>query len=47
MLFDALQQRGVPSELVLFPDENHWILKPRNIRAWYDAWIGFVRAHVR
>jgi dipeptidyl aminopeptidase/acylaminoacyl peptidase len=37
----------VPSELVLFPDENHWILKPRNIRAWYDAWIGFVRAHVR
>ncbi|HKI74548.1 MAG TPA: S9 family peptidase [Pseudomonadales bacterium] len=41
-LFEGLQARGVPSELCVFPDENHWILKPRNIVAWYDAWIDFV-----
>ncbi|MEN0063016.1 MAG: S9 family peptidase [Myxococcota bacterium] len=41
-LFDALQHHGVPSELVVFPDENHWILRPRNIEAWYDKVLEFV-----
>lgn len=41
-LFTALQARGVESELVVFPDENHWILKPRNVVAWYESWLGFV-----
>jgi len=41
-LFEALQHKGVPSELCVFPDENHWILKPRNIVAWYEAFLGFV-----
>ena len=41
-LFEALQHRGVHSELCVFPDENHWILKPRNVVAWYEAWIGFL-----
>lgn len=41
-LFEALQRHQVPSELVIFPDENHWIQKPRNIVAWYEAWLGFV-----
>ncbi len=36
-LFDALQYFEVESELVIFPDENHWILKPKNIVYWYDA----------
>ena len=36
-LFEALQLHGVESELVVFPDENHWILKPRNIVAWYET----------
>jgi dipeptidyl aminopeptidase/acylaminoacyl peptidase len=42
-LFTALQVRQVPSKLVLFPDEGHWILKPRNSLYWYRAfleWIG-------
>ena len=43
-LFEGLQARGVPSELCVFPDENHWILKPRNIIAWYEAWLAFVTA---
>ncbi|HTJ45874.1 MAG TPA: S9 family peptidase [Kofleriaceae bacterium] len=46
LLFEALRHHGVDAELVVFPDENHWILKPRNIRAWYAAWIDFVGRHL-
>jgi len=45
--FTALQRKGVPSELLVFPDENHWILKPHNsiqwhetVQAWLKRWIG-------
>ncbi|HEU4751850.1 MAG TPA: prolyl oligopeptidase family serine peptidase, partial [Armatimonadota bacterium] len=41
-LFEALQHHGVPSELLVFPDENHWILKPRNTVAWYDTVLEFL-----
>ena len=34
-LFTALQLRGVPSKLIVFPDEGHWILKPQNSEFWY------------
>jgi dipeptidyl aminopeptidase/acylaminoacyl peptidase len=46
-LFEALQYHGVDSELVIFPDENHWILKPRNIVAWYDNVLGFLARHLQ
>ena len=46
-LFEALQRNGVPSELVVFPDENHWILKPRNVIAWYEHVLRFLDAQVR
>jgi len=36
-VFTALQRRGVPSRLLFFPDENHWILKPLNSQLWYDT----------
>jgi dipeptidyl aminopeptidase/acylaminoacyl peptidase len=42
-LFTALQMQKVPSKLVLFPDEGHWVLKPQNSVLWYEqflAWIG-------
>jgi len=45
-LFEALQYHGVTSELLVFPDENHWILKPRNIVAWYEAVLEFVGRHL-
>jgi dipeptidyl aminopeptidase/acylaminoacyl peptidase len=45
-LFEALQRRGVPSELLVFPDENHWILRPRNILRWYQGWLEFVGRHL-
>jgi dipeptidyl aminopeptidase/acylaminoacyl peptidase len=35
-LFHILQNRGVPSRLVYFPDENHWVLKRQNSLFWYD-----------
>ena len=45
-LFTALQRRGVPSKLLYFPDEGHWILKPQNSKLWYrtvgdwfDQWL--------
>ncbi len=41
-LFRTLQSRGVDSELVYYPDENHWILKPNNSIHWYHTvreWI--------
>ena len=46
-LFNMLQNRGVPSKLVYFPDENHWILKPQNSLFWYQTkreWLEKYRA---
>lgn len=36
-LFNTLQTRGVPSKMVYFPDENHWVLKPQNSLFWYQT----------
>jgi dipeptidyl aminopeptidase/acylaminoacyl peptidase len=45
--FTALQRKGVESEFLTFPDENHWVLKPQNSLEWHDTiqswlkrWIG-------
>jgi dipeptidyl aminopeptidase/acylaminoacyl peptidase len=35
LMFTLLQRRNVPSKLLVFPDENHWVLKPANARLWY------------
>ena len=45
-LFEALQHFGIESEIVIFPDENHWILKPRNILAWNAAMLDFFGRHL-
>ncbi len=44
--FNALQRLGIPSKLLYFPDENHWVLKPANsilwhemVLAWLDKWL--------
>ena len=34
MAFNAARLRGVPAEMLIFPDENHWILKPQNAMLW-------------
>jgi dipeptidyl aminopeptidase/acylaminoacyl peptidase len=41
-VFTALQRRGVPSELLYYPDENHWVLKPADRVQWYDAVIAWM-----
>ncbi|WP_341208874.1 S9 family peptidase [uncultured Sphingomonas sp.] len=40
--FTALQRRDIPSRLVVFPDENHWVLKPANSRQWYREVLGWM-----
>ncbi len=35
--FNALQRRGIPSKLIYFPDENHWVLKPHNSIFWHET----------
>ena len=41
--FSALQRQGVPSKLLVFPDEGHWILKPQNSEFWYTTFLGWLR----
>jgi dipeptidyl aminopeptidase/acylaminoacyl peptidase len=40
--FTALQRRNIPSRLLIFPDENHWVLKPANSVQWYDEVFGWM-----
>ncbi|MBL0143731.1 MAG: S9 family peptidase [Betaproteobacteria bacterium] len=43
--YNTLQARGVPSRLVWFPDESHWVLKPRNSKLWYAEVFDWLAAH--
>jgi dipeptidyl aminopeptidase/acylaminoacyl peptidase len=36
-LFTTLQRLGIPSKMLYFPDEGHWVLKPQNSRLWYKT----------
>ena len=36
-LFTTLQMEGVPSEMLYFPDEGHWVMKPQNSQLWYKT----------
>ena len=40
--FTALQRRDIPSKLLVFPDENHWVLKPKNSLQWYGEALGWL-----
>ena len=41
-LFTALQYMGVPSRLIYFPDEGHWVLTPANSALWYGEVVGWL-----
>jgi dipeptidyl aminopeptidase/acylaminoacyl peptidase len=45
--FSALQRQGVPSKLVVFPDEGHWVLKPLNGQFWYKTLIEWVDKYTK
>jgi len=44
--FTALQRRNIPSRLLIFPDENHWVLKPKNSVQWYDEVFGWMGRYI-
>jgi len=44
-LFTALQEMKVPSKLVQFPDEGHWVLKPQNSQIWYATVIDWLNQY--
>jgi dipeptidyl aminopeptidase/acylaminoacyl peptidase len=45
-LWTDLRRHGVPSNFLYFPDENHWVLKPANIRLWYATVLAWLDHHV-
>jgi dipeptidyl aminopeptidase/acylaminoacyl peptidase len=45
-LYGLLRAKGVEARLVHYPDENHWILKPRNSLHWYGEFLGWLARHL-
>ena len=43
--YNTLKARQVDARLVWFPDENHWILKPRNSKLWYGEFFAWLKRH--
>jgi dipeptidyl aminopeptidase/acylaminoacyl peptidase len=46
-LFTALQRKGVPSKLLYFPDEGHWVLKPKNRKVWNETVLGWLEKYLK
>ncbi len=45
--FTALQRQGIKSKLLVFPDENHWVLKPANSIQWHRTVFGWLDEHLK
>ena len=45
--FSALQRRGIESKLIVFPDENHWVLKPANSVQWHHTVKDWLDKHLQ
>ena len=45
--YNTLKARGVDARLLWFPDENHWVLKPRNSKLWYGEFFAWLARHGR
>ena len=43
--YNTLKARGVDARLLWFPDENHWVLKPRNSKLWYGEFFDWLQRH--
>ncbi|HQR40773.1 MAG TPA: S9 family peptidase, partial [Blastocatellia bacterium] len=46
-LFTALQTMNVPSKLLYYPDEGHWVLKPQNSALWYHTFLDWVGSYLK
>ncbi|QSX78334.1 S9 family peptidase [Agrilutibacter solisilvae] len=44
--FTALQRKGIESKFLYFPNENHWVLKPRNSVQWHDTVNDWLKQHI-
>jgi dipeptidyl aminopeptidase/acylaminoacyl peptidase len=44
-VFNILQVKGIPSKLLSFPDENHWVLKPENSLLWHTEVLNFINKY--
>jgi dipeptidyl aminopeptidase/acylaminoacyl peptidase len=44
--FNVLQSKGIESQFLTFPDENHWVLKPENSLIWHEVVLDFINEHV-
>jgi dipeptidyl aminopeptidase/acylaminoacyl peptidase len=45
--FNAARLRGIPAELLIFPDENHWVLKPQNGILWQRTFFDFLDKYLK
>ena len=45
--FTALQMRDIPAELLVFPDENHWVLKPKNSLQWHNTVFSWLARYLK
>jgi dipeptidyl aminopeptidase/acylaminoacyl peptidase len=45
-LFEALQRHGVDSELLVFPDAHHWLVRPVDVEDWHEAVFSFLASHL-
>jgi dipeptidyl aminopeptidase/acylaminoacyl peptidase len=45
-MFTVLRRNGVPSEMIIYPDEGHWVLKALNSRYWHEAVFGWMRKYL-
>jgi dipeptidyl aminopeptidase/acylaminoacyl peptidase len=46
-LFTALQRMNVPSKLLYFPDEGHWVLKPQDSELWYRTVLDWIDRYTK
>ena len=46
-LFTTLQRKGVPSKLLMFPDEGHWVLKPQNSELWHTTIFSWLDGYLK
>jgi dipeptidyl aminopeptidase/acylaminoacyl peptidase len=45
-LFTSLKRQGVPARFINFPDEGHWVLKPRNSQFWHQEVFAWLKKYV-
>ena len=46
-LFTVLQRKGIPSKLLYFPDEGHWVLKPQNSELWHKTIFEWLKEYLK